>query len=383
MKPGRNKTNRPGAALLVVLLIVMAITILSLGFLSRSDVELACGKNMVLRTQMDYLAESGLEHARGLILNDNDFSEDWTALRQQLYNGNDYYDVNVAQLGECDYEITCDAYREKNGEKSGRSSLKAELRLDPCIAYWVEVSTTISQRITINGDVYCDAALGNSGTIQGDVFANGSITNTGSITGQIYPNGTTPIDVGWPNLSIGDFSSQYYIGSTQYSVGSIATEDLNDITLGPTEGNPAGIYYRDGDLNLKGNVTLTGSLVVKDRLDITGAGNVITAIKNFPAIIIGKHLEIKGSEGAGITVEGLIQSENGVHIKVDAENALITIIGGLFTKTRGIRIDNPNFGYMTITAAPAIASIQTWPAAGTAKRWSPAGGAFFRSIERK
>ena len=60
------KNSCKGAALLVVLFIVMAITVLSLGFLSASDMELACGQNMILRTQMDYLAESGLEHARGL-----------------------------------------------------------------------------------------------------------------------------------------------------------------------------------------------------------------------------------------------------------------------------------------------------------------------------
>ena len=58
--------NQKGTALLVVLFIVMAITILSLGFLSRSDVELACGENMILKTKMDYLAESGLEHAKDL-----------------------------------------------------------------------------------------------------------------------------------------------------------------------------------------------------------------------------------------------------------------------------------------------------------------------------
>jgi len=387
MKNKRNKTNRRGAALLVVLFLVMAATILSLGFLSRSDVELACGENMILRAQMDYLAESGLEHARGLILNPQDVdSEYWAGdAGQQLAAGSDdYYDVSVVKLGECNYQITCDAYREKSGEKTGRSSLLAELRLDPCIAYWSGVGTTVSPRVTINGDVYCNDTLSNSGSINGDVFANGGITNTGSITGQMYPNSTKPVDVNWPGLNKDDFTSQYYIGSEQYSVGIIATADLNDITLGPDDVvNPAGIYYCNGDLELKGNVTITGTLVVKNQLDITGAGNVITAIKNFPAIIIGKHLEIKGSEGAGITVEGLIQSENGVHIKADAENALITIIGGLFTKTRGIRVDNPNFGYMTITAAPAIASIQTWPPPGNPVRWTPAGGAFFRSIERK
>ena len=382
---GRNKR---GAALLVVLFIVMAITILSLGFLSRSDVELACGENMILRTQMDYLAESGLEHAKGLILSPQDIdTEYWTgAVGQQLIeDSDDYYDVTVSRDDPnlCNYIITCDAYREKNGERIGRSSLEGELRLDPCIAYWVGVSTTVGPRITINGDVYCNGDLTNNGTIGGDAFANGNITNTGSVTGQMYPNNTKPIDVNWPNLSVIGFTSQYYIGSEQYSVGGIATEDLNDIAIGPDAGNPAGIYYRDGNLELKGNVTLTGTLVVKDRLDITGAGNRITAIKNFPAIIIGDHLEIKASEGAGVTVEGLIQSRNGVHIRAGVENALIEIVGGLFTQDRGIRIDNPNFGYMTITSAPAIASIQTWPAADTAQRWGPAAGAFFRSIERK
>ena len=96
----QNSKNR-GSALLVVLLIVMAATILSLGFLSRSDVELACGQNMTLRTQMDYLAESGLEHARGLILNPQDVeTEYWAgAVRQQLVAGSDdYYDINLRCL---------------------------------------------------------------------------------------------------------------------------------------------------------------------------------------------------------------------------------------------------------------------------------------------
>ena len=59
---------RPGVALLAVLMVIMVITVLALGFLSRSDVELACGHNLATRVQMDYLAESGLEHARGLVL---------------------------------------------------------------------------------------------------------------------------------------------------------------------------------------------------------------------------------------------------------------------------------------------------------------------------
>ncbi len=147
MNKNRNKIKRKGVALLVVLFIVMTITILSLGFLSRSDVELACGENMILRTQMDYLAESGLEHARGLLLNPPDPNLGyWTGAEhlQIVENSNDYYNVDVNQLpfvdpcdpNVCDYEIACTAYREKYGEKVGESILKAELHIDPNIAYW-------------------------------------------------------------------------------------------------------------------------------------------------------------------------------------------------------------------------------------------------------
>ena len=46
----------------MVLGLIMAITLLSLGFLSRSQTEMACGQNMALRMQMDQGAVSALEH---------------------------------------------------------------------------------------------------------------------------------------------------------------------------------------------------------------------------------------------------------------------------------------------------------------------------------
>ena len=151
------RKKQEGAALLVVLFVVMVIAVVSLGFMSRSDVELACGKNMMLRTQMDHLAESGLEHAKGLMLSPQDLgAEYWTGdLRQQLVEASDnYYDVNVVKLAECNYQITCAAYRETNGEKVGGGNLTAELRLDPSIALWCGADTSISDRITVNGDIY-------------------------------------------------------------------------------------------------------------------------------------------------------------------------------------------------------------------------------------
>ncbi len=360
----------------------MAITILSLGFLSRSDVELACGENMILRTRMDYFAESGLEHARGLILNPQDVdSEYWMGdVRQQLVAGSDdYYDVNVVKLGECNYQITCDAYREKNGEKIGRSRLEAELRLDPCIAIWTGSQWTTEPLTTINGDVYCDGDLrkyGDGADINGDAFAKGDISAT-NIEGQKSEYVVeAPVDL--PGLATADFSSQYYIGSDLYSVDIISTSDLNDITLGPTAGNPAGIYYRDGDLELPGGVNIEGMLVVNGDLRITGANNVISAMKNFPTLLVS--VKVVMEDVGTLEVNGLAQIGQG--ISVTGGNVDIDVVGSLFIVQGNIDGAYEHSAFIDVTAEPSIASIQIWPEPGIAQRWSPAAGAFFRSIRR-
>ncbi len=383
MKDKTSKINRKGTALLVVLFIVMAITILSLGFLSRSDAELACGENMILRTQMDYLAESGLEHARGLILNPQDVtSEYWIGdVQQQLViSSNDYYDVNVIKLGKCNYQITCDAYRKKDEKRIGSSRLQAELRLDPCIAIWTGTQWTTEPLTTINGDVYSNDNLGKFGTgadINGDAFAKGFISAT-NIEGQKFAYVVeAPLDL--PELDTNDFDSQYYIGSDLYSVDIVSTSDLNEVTLSPTVANPAGIYCCNGNLDIYGNVNITGMLVVKGDLRIIGANNAINAVKNFPALLINNRLIME--TGGKLNVNGLAQI--GQRILVNGGNVDIDVVGSLFIVGGNIDGAFENSAVIDVTADPSIASIQIWPEAGNAKRWSPVAGAIFKSIKRK
>ena len=61
------RTHCRGMALLAVLFIVFAITVISMGLLCRSDMALASGQNLCVRNQSDYLAWAGLEHARAYI----------------------------------------------------------------------------------------------------------------------------------------------------------------------------------------------------------------------------------------------------------------------------------------------------------------------------
>ena len=381
MNTKKNISGRPGVALLVVLFIVMVITITTLGFLSQSDVELACGQNMILRTEMDYLAESGLEHARGLILNPQDVSapdEYWKGdTNLQITTGSDFYEIRVDRDASdfCNYIIDCNAYREEGAEKIGLSRLRAELRIDPCIAYWVGTSTIVRPQMKIEGDVYCAGDLTNNGVIAGDVFATGTIAGP-SIEGRKNEL-VVQAPVVWPGLESSDFSP-YFIGSAGY-LAEIVDANTHSVEFFKfTEFNPVGIYYCESDVNMPGGVTIDGMLVVDGDLWVSGANNIITSVKNFPALLVTGQVVME--DGAELVINGLAQIGQGISIDAGAASAKIDVVGGLFVGLDGITSDLIS---VNVTAAPAIASIETWPSSDTAKRWSPAAGAFFRNITRK
>ena len=367
MNAESNKNVRPGVALLVVLFIVMAITILSLGFVSRSDVELACGQNMLLRAQMDCLAESGLEHAKGLVLNPQDVSaEYWTGgTGLQLVSGNnDYYDVTVSRdpNDHCNYNIDCDAYRLDGAEKIGLSRLRAELRLDPCIACWTGSNATVWSQMTVNGDFYCGGTLTNSGVINGDAFAVGTIAGTGTVTGRQNESVAPSYPVAWPDVTVADFVPTYFILD-----GNVPATTLT------------GVCYGANDVNIPGNVTINGTLVVSGNLTVSGLNNVITAEKNFPALLVGGQVLMK--DGGSLVINGLAQIGGPVTAEPSPTiRPQIDVIGGLFIAGSGVTSDKI---IVNITAAAEIASIEISLAPGTSKRWGPAAGAFFRSVERR
>jgi hypothetical protein len=110
-------------------------------------------------------------------------------------------------------------------------------------------------------------------------------------------------------------------------------------------------------------------------------GQKITAVKNFPALLVIGEVVIEN--GATLLINGLAQIGQRIVINAGVVDADIGVIGGLFIANGGIDGITSSFVSVDVTAAPAISSIQTWPAAGIAQRWGPAAGAFFRNIERK
>ena len=129
---------------------------------------------------------------------------------------------------------------------------------------------------------------------------------------------------------------------------------------------------------MPGDVTVNGTLVVDGTLRISGVNNVITAESNFPALLVTGQVVME--DGSALVVRGLAQIDQQITADQNATSASIQVIGGLFVANGGVISDKV---LVNITAAPAIASIETWLATGVPRRWGPAGGAFFRSIERR
>ncbi|RPJ38925.1 MAG: LamG domain-containing protein [Planctomycetaceae bacterium] len=314
-----------GVALLLVLLIIMAITILSLGFISRCDTELACGQNMLLRTQMDQLADSALEHARGLILNPQDVgTEYWHGAegQQLMADGPDFYDVNVTPDDSNpnehrNYSITCEAYQSKNGQKVGSSRLSAQLRLDPCVALWTEADTLFRPRHILYGDFYCAGAVQvlDGGTINGDVFSNAL---TGTVAGQPKPGAELLPLLAWPPVTR-TYASPVY-GSYPVSPGTLTNTD-------PTY-QIARVWQCAGDLTLGNNVAIQGMLLVDGNLTIRGNTNLLRAAKNLPALYVRRDLVVEDVDN--LRIEGLAVVEGGVRVSAGASN--VHILGGLFVK---------------------------------------------------
>ena len=144
-------------AMLIVLFIIMAIAVISSGFIARSDAELQCGRNYRLRNEADYLAWAGLEHAKALIIspeNTGVIEINWSQTGFQLdASGSQYYDLAVNSPVETTaadpndpstytYTIQCSGYDNAGGAVRARSVLDAMLFYDPnsAQAYYISVT---------------------------------------------------------------------------------------------------------------------------------------------------------------------------------------------------------------------------------------------------
>lgn len=393
MKTLKHNKHRTGAALLIVLFTIMVLTITGITFIARSNTELACGNNMVVRAQMDNLAESGLEQGMGLLTRPWDISDPngkyWSgqSAMQLDTDTDDYYSVDVVRsssgsTARCLYDITSSAYRLKNGDVTSQSSITAKLRFDPAVGLWLGGNMPLDNGVIVNGDVYGDFMITNSGIIRGDVYCSDMVSNLGTVTGQTSEFVVTkPVDNS--NISYTDFTTSYkYDDGSTYSVSAITTGSYDSETWQYSGSNPAGVFYCNGDLILNGNIDFDGMLVVNGNLTVSGTNNNFSAVKNFPALIVNGGIQIQTA--TSMNIDGLVQVRDFVMFDPGASNVDVVINGAMVCQFGGIVSFFNTMGTFVINADPIEAAVQVWPGAmfGSNYQWMPAGGAFIKQVSR-
>ena len=114
--------------MLMVLFIVMAIAVISSGFIARSDAALACGRNFCIRNETDYVAWGGMEAARALVQDPNTV---WSYTKEPVSweaMPGFYYDLNLSSTADPNtYSVSCAAYKEVDGQRQAESRIYGEI----------------------------------------------------------------------------------------------------------------------------------------------------------------------------------------------------------------------------------------------------------------
>lgn len=133
---------------------------------------------------------------------------------------------------------------------------------------------------------------------------------------------------------------QIYPGGPTYTV-PLVTNNLQSATLGPDPmSNPLGVYFYNGNLTIKSNVTIQGTLICKGDLVIDGTNVHFEPVEmpglfgagttsRLPAIIC-KNLTIKNTLTSG-NVDGLIAVFDTFTFNTASETQTFPIVGRVIT----------------------------------------------------
>lgn len=108
-----------------------------------------------------------------------------------------------------------------------------------------------------------------------------SSSETADLTKLNVPRVTTSGSLTTPSISFSGWKTyQLYQGGFSYSAETLSSGTLDNIVLRPSQRNPLGIFYREGNLTIDDNVVIQGTLVCSGKVTFTG-NNVVVASVNW------------------------------------------------------------------------------------------------------
>jgi hypothetical protein len=286
--------------------------------LSDTSMQVQAHRSSSLAIQAQTLAESGVHLAMYYLVNP------WKApsLTNGYWPGSTgntlgsavpgTFDVTVARVGASGEQYTITSLGKVTEASGGtitrtiQTTVIAHAGLSIFNAITAPKDVTLASNGRVTGNVRINGKLTTWATIDdGRMYARSFDIREGSALNAVTLGASDTVDVPLAG-SIQTYATYPYSDGRVYNRQTLALSAIGNgvsPTLGATAGNPAGIYYYNGNFTLNNNVTITGTLIVNGTLYVNGANITITAKDGYPALMVFGEIRTKGTSRA-MTVNG-------------------------------------------------------------------------------
>jgi len=146
---------------------------------------------------------------------------------------------------------------------------------------------------------------------------------------------------GWSTPSNSMSTYQLYPGGRNYTIPTLATT-VSGTTLGPDpRTNPAGLFYRNGDVTIGNNTSITGTIISSGKVKFTGTNVAVQAhtlpavegsstANQLPAVISTSDITV--GDGATATVRGTVATFAKFSALAGTEDTLFDLKGKLICR---------------------------------------------------
>lgn len=316
--------NNHGFAMILVLVMLATSAVIGMTYLASSQVRLSTSQNAVNSGRAQYLAESGLEHARYVLAERPDLLEAACAAPQGPFrlDGDDgaytFRAVRDAQKTGY-YYVTAEATASGVTRQSTMTAVRSSTSTMHDITHGLMATSgdgcILPQSLELQGDVSVRGIVINWSRVRGTIYGDSSIWDIYGLADQIRPYSASVPPA--PVIEAADYES-YTVGGVRSTAMKIAEDRIrkHDAFLDGkaiTAGNPGGVVYvtpESGRLRIEDNVRFTGTLVVEGDLELSGSNVHLTAPQGFPAIVATGTIILTRSTDA--VIDGLVVAGTGM-----------------------------------------------------------------------
>lgn len=353
----RGRRLRRAYILLVVLGFTAVITSLGLAFLEAHQTVMPEAINRYGACRAQYLAESGVYIANHFLMYPPTGITPpayWTGANNIAVDATSDY-TNVATVRDATnlrlYTVTAvGVARNPDGTVRGKRTITEKVIVpEPpkmhipyaCLVksvWWTGwgYGSYIPSNVILSGDIHGeDGWLWVAGSCSGDVSATEEIYWMGSGSPTSFTEYAPSVAIPTTSTSI---YSTYKISTGTYSAYSYGSDSmtstqataLNNLDWSTT--NPGRIILREGNLRLRDGAQLNGTLVVTGELRFDGANIKVTAVQNYPALVVAGHVGFESSNSVAtitgpVLCAGEIRDRNKSRARLTVSGATLAVLG--------------------------------------------------------